>query len=134
MSVVGFAHLHFQALDRPASVRKGCWPCVLPLTCVNIKLNPLVTSVSAALVQLVSTLSLVATGGQSRSPADVVVFFFPSVCHTACVSLSPSVWKSHPSFSQEIPLCPRGKTHREGVKEQRSRSATEGHSRPWFLI
>lgn len=64
--------------------------------------------------------------GQPRSPSDVV---FPFFCLSLCFSLSPSVWKNHLSFSQEIPPRPRGETDREGVKAQQSRSATEGHSR-----
>lgn len=90
---------------------------------VNIRLNALFTSVSAALVQFVRISSPVAARGQPRSPSDV--FFSLSVFS---VSLLPCVWKSHPSFSQEIPLRPRGKTDRE------CEGATEGHSRPHFLI
>lgn len=97
---------------------------------VNIRFNALVTSVSAALVQFVSIFSLVAMGGQTRSPSDVFLFSSSSLSVFRCVSLLPSVWKSHPSISQEIPPRPRGKTGREGVKEQQSRSATEGHSTP----
>lgn len=113
--------------------------CISSLVCflwqlcthlVNIRLNALITSVSAALVQPVRVFSLVGSKGQPGSPSDVV---FPFFCSSLCVSLSPSVWKSHPSFSQEIPPRPRGETDREGVKEGQSRSATQGHSRPTLL-
>lgn len=90
-----------------------------------VNINALVTSVSAALVQFVSIFSLVATRGQTRSPSDVFLFSSSSLSVFLCVSLLPSVWKSHPSFSQEIPPRPRGKTGREGVKEQQSTSARD---------
>lgn len=48
---------------------------------------------------------------------------FSSLFLSYCVCLSPSAWKRHPSFSQEIPPRPRGKADREGVKEQLSRSS-----------
>lgn len=50
---------------------------------VHIKLSVLVTSVSAALVQLVRSFSLVARRGQTRSPSDVVVVrLSPPLCLT----------------------------------------------------